>query len=328
MKIKVLLFYGAILLVIAATVSWFVMMSGSTPAPGGGMLNNSLVVARVNGVDILAEAVNRNLGPIDENLLSDPNELRQLQKDIIEHLITRQLIKEEALRRNVTVSEEEVSEELQRQIELHGKEQLNEWLSQSLLTMDDFRSELRDRLLRDRLMREIRDELKKDVIVSDEEITQYYVENRELYDISEVAHIYLRIPAPAGEREEEAVLRTANYIIRQLVAGADFASLARRYSEDPESRARGGSLGPLNSGLFSAAFLDAAIDLPAGAFTEIPVKVQDGIHIIKRLNEKYLPLDQVRDVIRESIAFPRLDMACTDFMSRLRREAKVQILLK
>jgi peptidyl-prolyl cis-trans isomerase C len=71
----------------------------------------------------------------------------------------------------------------------------------------------------------------------------------------------------------------AKSIIAQLDKGADFATLAKKYSTDPGA-ASGGDLGYFGRDDMVPAFVAAAFALPIGHYTETPVKTEFGWHVI------------------------------------------------
>src|SRR5881392_2331419 len=113
-------------------------------------------------------------------------------------------------------------------------------------------------------------------------------------------HILFQVrPAQAGAGSAAAASgdaqkrRQAEQLLPQArTAGARFAQLASRYSEDPSSKVQGGSLGLSTRGQFVREFDDAAWQLAPGAVSEV-VKTQFGYHIIRRP-----PLAEVRDSFR------------------------------
>jgi len=98
-------------------------------------------------------------------------------------------------------------------------------------------------------------------------------------------------PVPANVDAQKR--RQAEQLLPQArTAGARFAQLASRYSEDPGSKVQGGSLGLSTRGQFVPEFDDAAWQLAPGAVSEV-VKTQFGYHVIRRP-----PLAEVRDSFR------------------------------
>lgn len=84
---------------------------------------------------------------------------------------------------------------------------------------------------------------------------------------------------------------TANDLIKQLQAGADFAELARQFSTDTGSGAQGGDLGWFGKGAMVPEFEATAFSLAnPGDFTTTPVQSQFGFHIIQLLGRQERPL--------------------------------------
>ena len=103
----------------------------------------------------------------------------------------------------------------------------------------------------------------------------------------EAAHILLmyrgseRAPASVTRSKEEAKQQIEN-LLKQVKSGADFAELARQYSDCP-SKAWGGNLGKFTRGAMVKPFEDAAFSLKKEKISDV-VETPFGYHIIKRLN--------------------------------------------
>jgi peptidyl-prolyl cis-trans isomerase SurA len=96
------------------------------------------------------------------------------------------------------------------------------------------------------------------------------------------AHILLRLPQQAGNDEQIRVKNRADSIYNAIMAGADFAQLASKLSEDPGSKNNGGSIGQISRGQTLKEFEDAALALRDGQVSR-PVLSPVGYHIIKML---------------------------------------------
>ena len=109
-------------------------------------------------------------------------------------------------------------------------------------------------------------------------------------------HILFQVPPNAAANADAQKRRQAEQLLPQArSAGVRFAQLASRYSDDPGSKAQGGSLGLTARGQFVPAFEDAAWQLSPGAVSPV-IKSQFGYHIIRRP-----PLAEVRDSFRNGI---------------------------
>jgi parvulin-like peptidyl-prolyl cis-trans isomerase-like protein len=109
-------------------------------------------------------------------------------------------------------------------------------------------------------------------------------------------HILFQVPSSAAPAVDAQKHRQADQVLPQAkAAGARFAQLASRLSEDPSSKARGGGLGVSERGQFVQAFEDAAWQLAPGGVSPV-VKSPFGYHIIRRP-----PLAEVRDSFQTSL---------------------------
>lgn len=103
-----------------------------------------------------------------------------------------------------------------------------------------------------------------------------------------VAHIMTKASADATEEEKAAAKQKIDEIYAQLEEGADFAALARQYSEDHGTADKGGDLPWFGTGRMVGAFEDAAFALENNGDYSKPVQTSYGWHIIMR--EDYKPV--------------------------------------
>jgi hypothetical protein len=142
-------------------------------------------------------------------------------------------------------------------------------------------------------------------------------------------HILLQVQnAPAGASTDSTAVRStdaqkrhqAEQLLTQArTAGAGFARLASRYSDDPGSKAAGGSLGVSTRGQFVPQFEDAAWVLPPGGVSPV-VKTQFGYHIIRRP-----PLAEVRDSFRVGLQDQLARTSDSLHMDTLNVKRKIQV---
>ncbi len=115
----------------------------------------------------------------------------------------------------------------------------------------------------------------------------------------------------------------AKEIISQLEKGADFATLAKKYSKDPGS-ADGGDLGFFKKDDMVPAFADAAFALKPGEFTKTPVHTQFGWHVILVVERRQAPppnFEQAADQIRQEM----LKEAVQKEVAKARADADVKV---
>ena len=102
---------------------------------------------------------------------------------------------------------------------------------------------------------------------------------------------------------EEAALKKAKNIIKELDAGKSFDELAKEHSADEGSASKGGDVGEFNKGKMVASFETAAYALKLNTYTKTPVKSEFGYHIILKTGEKEKQsLEEAKDSIIEKLA--------------------------
>ena len=154
-----------------------------------------------------------------------------------------------------------------------------------------------------------RDQQVRPALVSDEDVLQ---EARQLYERTKEeigprglilpAHIFVKLSTKASQTDQDKAKARIDSIYQALVAGADFAELAKKVSEDPGTAVKGGQLpswvGPNQT---FKEFEDAAYALQKGEMSK-PVLSPAGYHIIKMNDRKQLePFDSLKNVIVRSI---------------------------
>lgn len=121
----------------------------------------------------------------------------------------------------------------------------------------------------------------------DAALKKYYDEHKQEMEFVQARHILIKykgspVPNREGQKDltEEEALAKATDIRKKILAGEDFAKLAKAESDDVGSGAVGGDLGNFKRGQMVPAFEAAAFAAKVNEVTE-PIKTQFGYHIIK-----------------------------------------------
>ncbi len=136
-------------------------------------------------------------------------------------------------------------------------------------------------------------------------------------------HILVRVDA---QTTEEAARRRIQDLRRRVELGADFAQLARDFSQDPGSATRGGELDWAYPGDLVPEFERAMAQLAPGQLSE-PVRSVFGVHLIQLLERKREPLTEqrLRTVARMALRDQKLEQAVADWTREVRANAYVEI---
>ncbi len=154
------------------------------------------------------------------------------------------------------------------------------------------------------------DELSKTIEVSEDDLGAYYEEKKESLASKEqrkAAHILIAVDSDAGKDVVEEKRKQADNLLQQIRDDADFAALAKEYSDDPGSASSGGDLGYFARGVMVPEFDEVAFSLNTGDVSDV-VRTQFGFHIIK--------LDDVRG---EEI--PTLEESREQLVAELQRQS-------
>lgn len=136
------------------------------------------------------------------------------------------------------------------------------------------------------------------------------------------SHILLRTE---GKKEEE-VRATAEDVLKQARAGADFAGLAKKYSDDEANRDQGGDLDFFTRGRMVPEFEDVAFKLAPGQLSDL-VKTQYGFHIIKLTDKKpgaVKSLAEVRQQLMEQLRADAAEQQLGQLAQRLSGEIRTK----
>lgn len=143
--------------------------------------------------------------------------------------------------------------------------------------------------------------------VTDPDLRAYYNAHQNEFEEAQGSHILIRfkgspVPLKPNEKDltEEEALAKAQALRAKIVAGADFATIAKAESDDTGSAVKGGELGTFRHGQMVGPFDQAAFTLPVGQVSE-PVKTQFGYHLIKISARTSKTFDQAKPEIEKQI---------------------------
>jgi len=143
--------------------------------------------------------------------------------------------------------------------------------------------------------------------VAAEDLKKYYDEHKNEYETMRARHVLIRfkgshVPVKADQKDltDEEALAKAQDVRKRLLAGADFAQVAKEESDDTGSGVNGGNLGEFKHGAMVPQFDQAASNLPLNEISE-PVKTQYGYHIIQVQGRETKTFDEVKDEIEKKV---------------------------
>ncbi len=223
------------------------------------------------------------------DIKKNPEKFDQLRKQTLENLIIQKILLEKAKEDTVTVDEAQVDQVLNQQIstwvrQVGGESKLEEYFGMPMNKIRrEFREEVRNRLL----VEKVQQDFMQKITITRPEVEHFYETMKdslpEVREMVNISHILMQIKA-RGEARQKALERIRE-IRNKIMNGADFAAMARLYSEDPGSASRGGELGFIQRGDFVPEFEKVAFSLSPGEVSDI-VETRFGFHIIQLIEKR------------------------------------------
>jgi parvulin-like peptidyl-prolyl isomerase len=258
------------------------------------------IIARVNGQEILLETLQQKIEELGYHSTS-PQEDLQKKETALNEIIVDVIVKQKA--RALDLSNDQAFQE--------GK------------------AEHMDKLLLDLLYEK---EIIEKSEVTPEEIETYYRENPyEFYripDKAQVSRILIKIQAdpaaPDYPQEEQETLDRILTIRQRIIDGEDFGQLAKEFSEDDLSGAKGGDMGFVSRGMLVPEFEDFIFSAGLNELSQ-PIKSPQGYNLLivreRKQGEKRELDDEVRGLTKDYLKKEKANQKAADYLKELKEKA-------
>jgi peptidyl-prolyl cis-trans isomerase D len=169
-------------------------------------------------------------------------------------------------------------------------------------------------------------QMRQAVHISDDQLKAQYQQNLAQYQVQNRVHVQHILLTTVGKTsaEVEEIHQKAEDILKQVKKGGNFSDLAKKYSEDPGSKDKGGDLGFITQGQTVPEFEKAAFTLEPGQVSDL-VKTQYGYHIIKVLEKEPAhtkPFDEVKESLRAPLVLGQADKEASDTADKIATEVR------
>ena len=291
------------------------------------------IVVRVGDRIITRTQYERRLREaLDETRRLEPAQQAEAQamvrKELVNELISELLIRDRADRLNLTVTEAELKDAVERlkgQYGISTEEQFQASLKQSGLTRADMEARLRDTLTTNKVFSR---ELRQRGDLSDPELRERYNREREQYRLPERAHLreIVVLKPEAPEKVEEARQRATELGEAARKEGTDFANLATTMSESG-SRDKGGDIGEVAKGDLVADLDKAVFSAPPGSIIG-PLESKSAWHIMKieqRLPSEVPNFESIKERLRKEASEETFQRDYKTYIDNLRKDAFIEI---
>jgi len=316
--------------------------SGCNSKPGGD------VMATVDGRKIFRSDVDKYY---DNNVASAqqaPNgeQATALRLNILHQMIDDEILMRRAEKLGLLATDDEVDKKYNDIKSPFTQEEFDKRLQEKKITLADFKRDIRRSITVEKVLNK---EVSSKIDVSDKDISDYYNAHKSEFNLIEPMYHLAQImvtPAPNPQapnqndkaQNEADARKKIQMIANRLESGDDFATLAMRYSEDPETSGNGGDLGTIQeSGLKGTdpATRDAVLKLQPGMYSPIvtvtnPANKQIvGFRIVRLVakepaGQREFSDPRVQQAIRSQLHDRREQLLKAAYYEVLRDSAKVE----
>ena len=290
-------------------------------------------VARVNGTAISALELKRASKVMmagQRGAQVSAEQQKEMDKQAVQQLISAELLYQAGQKLEIKDLDKQIEAKL-----TQGKARFSteQEFAKAIKELEMDEKDLRDYTRRDLIISNfVEKTILPKVAVTEEDTKKFYDQNPDKFTKPETvkaSHILLGVDQTASADEKKIAREKAEKLRKELTAGADFAALAKGNSTCPSSQ-QGGDLGFFGKGQMVPAFEKAAFALKPGEISEV-VETQFGYHIIKLTEKKSaekVEFKEARPRIEEYLKNQKIGAAVNEYLTEIRKTAKIELLLK
>jgi peptidyl-prolyl cis-trans isomerase C len=293
------------------------------------------IVAKVNGrpiyEDQITPEVMKGLKKFKKYGMrkDSPEFMRRLKEKALNKAIGQELIYQEGQKLTIKDLDGRIERKLQAMKRRYPtEEQFENHLKRRSLTIKGLRESLKKRVYIDEY-------LKKQGIsepeIPDGDIRRFYDSNPDSYyrdETVKVSHILIKVDEKTAPEEKKKAREKAERIRKEILAGKDFAEMAKEHSEC-NSASGGGDLRYIKKGYMPEGFDKVAFALGKGEVSKV-VETKFGYHIIKVFEETpegIAPYHEVKDFIKKFLLGEESKKKLAAHIAELKAKAKIDIFL-
>jgi len=297
------------------------------------------VIAKGNGFEIKRSELDGVMMGIKSTAAArgqtiPPAQLAQFEGQLLDRLIQDQLLLQKATDADRTNGVQKASLQMNVLLERFGSQEV---LERQMKATGMTVAELRSKIIQENTAQAVKIR-ELNVTVTDAETKQFYDDTNHLADFEQpemvhVRHILLMTMdpvtrTPLAADQQKAKQKQMDDLLKRIRGGADFAALAKQYSEDPGSKDNGGELPAFPRGQMVPEFEAAAFSLTNNQVSDVVTSTY-GYHVIKLLDKtpaKKVDYATVAPKIKDFLTQQKTEKLAPAYLEKLRKAADVQIL--
>ena len=244
----------------------------------------------------------------------------ELRTQLLNAMIDEKLVYAQAELDSITVTDAEVAQRIEYQIQVLKQQYGSEASIEKMygMSLEKIKRELRDDVRKNLMVQRLREKNFAPVEASRREVEEFYQNYKDsLGMIPEKLRIFHIFRNPkTTDRLKKQYQDFARAVLDSIKQGASFEEMAKKYSEDPGSKAYGGDLGFVKKGVFYPQFEAAAYALEVGQLSDV-VETPVGYHIIELLERRGESI-HTRHILFKFKTDEGADLEAIEFLTELR----------
>ncbi|MES0445860.1 MAG: SurA N-terminal domain-containing protein [Desulfobacterales bacterium] len=249
-------------------------------------------------------------------------------EDILNQLIEQKITDQEIKRYKISISEQEIDQTIERikEANYYTDEDLRAALANDGLTMEEYRKQMKEQILRKRL---VNLKVTSKIVITKEDIKSYYETHKDKYGGENKYHlrnIIMKVSSLVDEKEKLEVKARMDEVYAKLKDGQSFETMAMNYSESLASE--GGDLGLFGLSELSLQLQKAINGMKAGEFTPV-LYTDQGYQILfvqEVVNTLGKPLEEVSPEIERILFDDIVDKNFQSWLEDLRKQSHIKII--
>ncbi len=264
--------------------------------------------------------------------------LRRAREEVLNTLIDKRLIAQEAEKQGITISDEEVEAAAGQMLTRNNttREELDDQLAQMGMNYEDYLGTLRNQILQSKL---VNFEIRSKLIITDDMILDYY-DNNYTKHVSDGGYYLMQMgftwgkdspsndSAPVQYADKINAKKRAERVHALVKNGQDFRMLAKKFSDLP-SAVDGGDLGVFQKDEMAPYMKKAVLPLKPGEISDV-IETPSGYQFFKLLSSQdgqivvQASFASVKEKIRTKLYEQQLKERFDEWVSKIKKEAYIK----
>jgi peptidyl-prolyl cis-trans isomerase SurA len=266
-------------------------------------------------------------------------EALSLKLNVLDELISNEILLEKAKKLNLEASDGEVEDKFTELKSQYTEDEFQRRLKDQGISVDDLKGDLRRQLSIQKLLNR---EVVAKITITDQDVTDFYNANKAQFNVAEPQYRIAQIvvtprkePQIRNRKNDDATneaeaQRKIKMLMDRLNSGADFGQLAMDYSEDMNTAGTGGDLGYVPESALNQsdpALKKVVVGLKAGQVSP-PIQLKEGYRILKLITRESPGLrgindPQVQQTIRDTLRNRKEQLLRSSYLAIARDGARV-----